>query len=141
MHEEPDNEQIDFLNHFLRYLGNRKNICQNNMNGQINQILKKFKSTQYEPILNIMVLRTMKQACYLAKNIGHFGLGFTHYTHFTSPIRRYSDLIIHRQLKHQLGLQSKSHNKDNQAVLDSVGNHLSNCEQRSVKAERQLYGY
>ena len=139
VHEEPDNEQIDFLNHFLRYLGNRKNICQNNMNGQINQILKKFKSTQYEPILNIMVLRTMKQACYLAKNIGHFGLGFTHYTHFTSPIRRYSDLIIHRQLKHQLGLQSKSHNKeDNQAVLDSVGNHLSNCEQRSVKAERQF---
>ena len=136
VHEEPDNEQIDFLNHFLRYLGNRKNVHQNNMNREMNQILKKFKSTQYEPILNIMVLRAMKQACYLAKNIGHFGLGFTHYTHFTSPIRRYSDLVIHRQLKHQLGLQN--HNENNQESLNSLGNHLSSCEQRSVKAERQV---
>ena len=137
VHEEPDNEQIDFLNHFLRHLGNKKNIRQDNMNREINQILKKFKSTQYEPILNIMILRAMKQACYFAKNIGHFGLGFTHYTHFTSPIRRYSDLIIHRHLKHQLGLQSQNHSKDDQAI-DSIGNHLSSCEQRSVKAERQI---
>ncbi len=137
VHEEPGNEQMDFLNHFLRHLGNKENIRQNNMNKQINQILKRFKSTQYEPILNIMVLRAMKQACYVAKNIGHFGLGFTHYTHFTSPIRRYSDLIIHRQLKCQLGLQPQSHSKNDPAI-DSIGNHLSNCEQRSVKAERQI---
>ena len=136
VHEEPDSEQVDTLNHFLKHLGNKKNIRQNNMNRQINQILKKFRSTQYEPILNIMVLRTMKQACYMANNVGHFGLGFAHYTHFTSPIRRYSDLVVHRQLKCQLGLQN--YNENGQKALSSIGNHLSSCEQRSVKAEREV---
>ena len=134
VHENPDNENIDHLNNFLKHLGCRKRIRKARFNQQINPILKRFKSTQYEPILNIMVLRTMKQACYMPKTIGHFGLGFSDYVHFTSPIRRYADLIIHRQLKEHLGLERLNKKRN----LASIGQHLSACEQRSVKAERQI---
>lgn len=138
VHEHPDQEHIILLNHFLKHLGYQKKIRKNRMNQQVNYVLKQFKLTQYEPILHIMILRAMKQACYSAKTVGHFGLGFPHYTHSTSPIRRYSDLIVHRQLKQKLGLQSHRHKDMNDETLNSIGNHLSACEQRSVKAERQV---
>ena len=139
VHEYPDQENLTLLNYFLKHLGYQKKIYKNCMNQQVNRILKQFQSTQYEPILSIMILRAMKQACYSAKAIGHFGLGFSHYTHFTSPIRRYSDLIVHRQLKQKLGLQPHNDDKDiNNEILNSIGNHLSACEQRSVKAERKI---
>ncbi len=78
----------------------------------------------------------MKQAEYHSTNIGHFGLGFEHYTHFTSPIRRYSDLIVHRVLKSII--YRKIYKKIPEEELAMAGTQLSACEQRSVKAERQF---
>lgn len=136
VHERPDAKDVITLNDFLKHLGSSVEIHKDHVHQKkLNKVLKKFKGTHYEPVLNITVLRTMKQAFYSAKDLGHFGLGFPDYVHFTSPIRRYADLIVHRQLKYRLGLSSQKYDfKD----LETMGVHLSACEQRSVKAERQV---
>jgi ribonuclease R len=79
----------------------------------------------------------MQQAHYSENNVGHFGLGFSHYSHFTSPIRRYPDLIAHRLIKSQMNPRYKSMQMSEDEVA-SATTFLSACEQRSTKAERQL---
>ena len=140
VHEKPAGEDIAVLNDFLKHLGHSTLLHVGQIKQRkINTMLKKFKGTQYEPIANIMVLRAMKQARYSHQAIGHFGLGFPDYVHFTSPIRRYSDLVVHRQLKRHFKWQNF---KKALSIRDlgSMGTHLSACEQRSVKAERQVMG-
>ena len=105
----------------------QKNLC---------QLIQKIKGHPKQFIMYNLILRSLTQACYSSYNRGHFGLSFSHYTHFTSPIRRYSDLIVHRILKQALGISKKSFlSKDE---LEIKAQFLSQCEQRSVKAERQI---
>lgn len=133
-HEPP--ESIDTLEAYLQQFGfNKKLQGRGLLQKKIMVALKEFAGTPKESILNILTLRTMNQAQYTEENIGHFGLAFQDYTHFTSPIRRYPDLIVHRLLK---AVISPGKERFSRSELSQAGTWLSACEQRSVKAERQL---
>ncbi len=138
IHEEPNAEAIGTLNKFIVNFGGKSTSGQGKLQNRISKALEFFKDTPKEGVLSMLTLRSMKQAKYSADPIGHFGLGFEDYVHFTSPIRRYPDLLIHRQIK-SLIIGTDQYKAIPIGKLDSSGVHLSACEQRSVKAERQLW--
>lgn len=137
IHESPKPDALIMLEQYLELFGGKTKL--NGTSGlqkKISKALKQFKGQPQELILNILALRSMKQAVYSSDNVGHFGLGFENYSHFTSPIRRYPDLIVHRVLK--ASLQVKGYSPIKEDKVTTYGNFLSACEQRSVKAERQI---
>ncbi|MBX7230503.1 MAG: ribonuclease R [Bdellovibrionales bacterium] len=138
IHDSPDPKAIKTLESYLKLLGSKKKFNTGSaLQKQLTQALQDFSGHPQEHILNILTLRSMAQACYSQHNLGHFGLGFSDYVHFTSPIRRFPDLIIHRQLKGLLGI--KDYGLRSEEDLSGCGAFLSACEQRSVKAERQIH--
>jgi len=102
-------------------------------------VLENCKGTKYEYIINNLLLRSMKQAQYSAKNVGHFGLAADDYTHFTSPIRRYPDLVVHRELLKQLTNSSQPKQpKKEQSYFQEAAEFLSGRERTAVMAERDM---
>lgn len=139
IHEEPKADAIATLERYLDNFGYGKRLQGANLQKKITAALQEFSGTPQETILNILALRSMAQARYSPENVGHFGLGFSHYVHFTSPIRRYPDLIIHRQVKAVLLGHRRGYHPIPYDDLETAGAMLSACEQRSVKAERQIH--
>ncbi len=137
VHDQPRNEGLELLKSYLGQLGEKINDSEVKLQTQMTNVLEKYKGTVQEHILSILTLRSMSQAEYSANNIGHFGLAFENYTHFTSPIRRYADLIVHRLLKASL-MPHKGYMLVPEDKLQAYGTVLSGNEQRSVKAERQI---
>ncbi len=137
VHEEPDPDDLRALQRYLWNLGGHRSIMGSNLQKKISKALQAMEGRPEAQILHILTLRTMRQAHYSQVNIGHFGLGFTHYTHFTSPIRRYPDLIAHRLIKSQLYPRYRSMQMDEEELASATA-YLSACEQRSTKTERQL---
>jgi ribonuclease R len=137
IHEEPKRDAIAVLEGYLENFGYGKRLSGVGVAKKITAALQEFAGTPQSTVLNILALRSMAQARYSPDNVGHFGLGFEHYAHFTSPIRRYPDLIIHRQLKSVI-LGNKGYRTITFGDLETAGTMLSACEQRSVKAERQI---
>jgi ribonuclease R len=138
IHDKPKDEDIKKLEMYMFNFGLDKSMLSGGkLQKKLTKALQSFKDMPQEHILNILTLRSMSQAQYSTNNIGHFGLGFEDYVHFTSPIRRYPDLIIHRQVK-SIICPKKGYTKAAEVDVSSAGTFLSACEQRSVKSERQL---
>ena len=133
IHDSPKKEKLQQLEMFSKNLGFALPV--HSREGLL-QLLKQYKDHPKELFINKLVLRSMAQACYSASNKGHYGLHAPLYTHFTSPIRRYCDLMIHRFLKQALREELLSENKKD---LEAKGAFISGREQASVKAERQVY--
>lgn len=99
VHDTPDTDRLDELSVFLRAIGYNLKQSKDGVSVQdLNRLLVEAKGTPEEQLIQTATVRTMSKAIYATKNIGHFGLAFANYTHFTSPIRRYPDLIVHRIL-------------------------------------------
>ncbi len=137
IHEEPFDDNIKTLQRFLFNFGAQKSMTGGKLQKKITRALQAFEGKPEAQVLNILTLRSMQQAKYSSHNVGHFGLGFSHYSHFTSPIRRYPDLIAHRLIKSIIYPAYSSYQME-EGDLESAATMLSACEQRSVKAERQV---
>lgn len=134
IHPAPKPEKLQNLQTFSKSLGYAKSLQKRE---HLLEFLKIYKNTKQSNLINKLVLRSLSQACYSAFNKGHYGLNFLSYTHFTSPIRRYCDLLIHRFIKQVLSKNVKSP-KISQKELEAQASIISQKEQNSVKAERQI---
>jgi ribonuclease R len=137
IHESPDSEKISKLQNYMENLGHKVTLDGGKLQKRLTRALQEFDGKPEAQIIHILTLRSMSQAKYTNSNIGHFGLGFDFYTHFTSPIRRYPDLIVHRLVKSQI-LKNSQYRLMPEEDLATAGTWLSACEQRSAKAERQI---
>ncbi len=132
VHDQPDLEKLYNIRENVKPLGIQFEVKNRISPGEINSLLKKVEDTKMESIINDLMLRAMSKAEYSPKNIGHFGLGFTHYAHFTSPIRRYPDVIVHRLLKrYNAGNREYTYTE-----LEEAGQQCSEQERYAVEAER-----
>jgi len=104
---------------------------------QFNQILERVRETEQEQLVNEVVLRSQSQAVYATENLGHFGLNLRRYAHFTSPIRRYADLLVHRSLITALGLGKDGLREQDEAQLAEYAALISTTERRAMAAERE----
>ena len=139
IHERPKEEKISELNSYLRPLGYMINFDEKVEPRDVQKVLKKAKGTKEEMFISTMTLRSMTKARYSEINDIHFGLAFDYYSHFTSPIRRYADLTIHRIIKRHLkGKLSGGIVKNLKVILPEIAEQVSRTEKIAQDVERQV---
>ena len=137
IHDAPDPQKLDALREVLAGMGLKLARGQIIRPGDLNRILAKVADSPYAAMVNQLVLRSQSQAAYAPDNIGHFGLALRRYAHFTSPIRRYADLLVHRALIAGLGLGAGALAPEAGAGFAEAGVHISATERRAQAAERE----
>ena len=139
VHEEPDAEKITKLNKLLQTFGQNIPKMDEIKPSMLQKVLGNIAGRPEERIISTVMLRSLKQARYESQNIGHFGLAADYYTHFTSPIRRYPDLIVHRVMRETFnttGMAAKRREKLT-AILPEIALHSSERERAAAEAERE----
>lgn len=138
IHDKPDSDRISTLNNIVKKFGHSiNNDTSDKLTQSINKLLKNVKGKVEQQMVETLTIRSMAKAIYTTNNIGHFGLAFKHYSHFTSPIRRYPDLIVHRLLE-QYENGGSSVDKD---AIEKTCIHCSEMEKVSSRAERDSIKY
>lgn len=140
VHDQPDAEKLNHLSSIAMRLGYRLRTQGSNsqISDSLNKLLSEAKGSPASNLISIVAIRTMAKARYTTDNIGHYGLAFDLYTHFTSPIRRYPDLMVHRLLMQYLIEQGKAGDKHH---LEEQCEHASSMEQLAAQAERASIRY
>jgi ribonuclease R len=136
VHAPPSPEKLEALRDFLKGLGISLPPGDQVRPRDLDRVLRRVAGTDSAPLVNEVVLRSQSQAAYGVDNIGHFGLALTRYAHFTSPIRRYADLLVHRSLVRALRLGPDGLSPDEAAALEETAGHVTATERRSLAAER-----
>ncbi len=139
IHDVPDPEKLDTLNTFILRFGHKikQDGSKVEVAKSINALLDKVQGRPEENLVETIAIRTMSKAVYSTKNVGHYGLAFEYYTHFTSPIRRYPDMLVHRLLEHYLDAGKSV----DQGSLEGECKHCSEMEQVAANAERDSIKY
>ncbi len=140
IHDEPDMDKVSELAKFAQALGYEMDLSSPQAVAQsYNKLLAKAEEDPMVKMLSPIAIRTMSKAVYTIENIGHYGLGFENYTHFTSPIRRYADVLVHRLL--EKNLEKGSLYKANPEKLEEICKHISSQERKATTAERESIKY
>ncbi len=138
VHDKPDIAKIALFNVFIDKFGYKLDFSHPDQIAQsINRLLDDIRLKNEYSLIQTMAIRSMAKATYETTNIGHYGLAFDYYTHFTSPIRRYADLVVHRILQEELTHKKHRYGKE----LDDVCKRISRMERKAVEAERESTKY
>lgn len=140
VHEQPNPDKLNTLSEFITRFGYKLKTTGKNteLSKGINTLLRQVKNKPEENLIETITLRSMAKAVYTTENVGHYGLAFDYYTHFTSPIRRYPDMMVHRLLEKYLFQNGKSVNLEK---LEEECKHSSEMEQLAANAERASIKY
>ena len=136
VHDLPDSAKLEVLREFLRSRGIAMPRSGAMRPDAFNRFLALLDNPRDVGIASLMILRAQAQAAYSPRNIGHYGLGLVRYAHFTSPIRRYADLLVHRALIDAYGLGAGGAGRTEPEALQQLGTHISGTERRAQAAER-----
>ncbi len=136
VHEPPKADRLHSASEFIQGFGMSLPKAQNISPAQLNGILKKSAGLDYGHLIHEVLLRTQSQARYSPENVGHYGLALKKYAHFTSPIRRYADLLVHRSLVEAYGLGPGGLTDGEKVRLQEMAEQISTCERTSIEAER-----
>ncbi len=138
IHDKPDPEKLESLNSFIQRFGYGLQLTTPKLiTSSLNNLLSNIKGKKEQNIVETLAIRTMAKAAYSTRNIGHYGLSFEYYSHFTSPIRRYPDMMVHRLLERYL----KDGRSANEQKYESLCKHSSDMETRAANAERASIKY
>jgi len=138
VHDEPDDSKLAALQNIVSRFGYKLNFKdRKSITSSLNNLLQEVNGKKEQNLVDTLTIRSMSKAEYTTHNIGHYGLAFDYYTHFTSPIRRYPDVIVHRLLQHYLD-DGKS---VNESIVEDKCVHSSNMENLATKAERDSIKY